>query len=54
MLEIFLQSLAIGALVASGLFLARMLLRRAALRRQKIQLVTAALRCIRPLDLGEP
>lgn len=53
MLQIFLQSLAIGALLATALFTLRALARRAAARRQKIQLVTAALRCIRPLDLGE-
>jgi len=53
MLPIFLQSLLIGALVATALFTARVLLRRAAARREQDGRVTAALRCIRPLDLGE-
>ncbi|HYA65278.1 MAG TPA: hypothetical protein VEE84_01220 [Burkholderiaceae bacterium] len=53
MLPIFFQSLLIGALLATVLFVARALLRRTAARRQQVQLVTQALRCIRPLDLGE-
>ncbi|HXW65990.1 MAG TPA: hypothetical protein VEK74_12965 [Burkholderiaceae bacterium] len=53
MLQIFLQSLLIGALLATALFIARALLRRAAARREQIARVTGALRCIRPLDLGE-
>ena len=53
MLQVFLQSLLIGALLATALFTARALLRRAAARREQIVRVTSTLRCIRPLDLGE-
>ncbi|HYB50511.1 MAG TPA: hypothetical protein VED47_05310 [Burkholderiaceae bacterium] len=53
MLQIFTQWLIIGVLLATALFVLRALLRRAAARRQQIQLLTAALRCIRPLDLGD-
>lgn len=53
MLQIFLEWLLIGVLLATGLFTARALLRRAAARREQLVRVTAAFRCIRPLDLGE-
>jgi len=53
MLQIFLQWLLIGALLASAMALSRTLLRRAARRRQQSQQLAAALRCVRPLDLSE-
>jgi len=53
MLQIFLQSLLIGALLATGVASARALLRHAGARRQQDQLATQALRCVRPLDLSE-
>ncbi len=53
MLQSFLQSLLIGALLAMALFTARALLRRAATRREHVVRVTAGLRCVRPMDLGE-
>jgi len=53
MLQIFLQSLLIGALLATAAAIARALLRRAGARRQQGLLASQALRCVRPLDLGE-
>lgn len=53
MLQIFFEWLLIGGLLATALAVSRALMRRAARRRQQEQLVAAALRCVRPLDLSE-
>ncbi|SPE27539.1 exported hypothetical protein [Burkholderiales bacterium] len=53
MLQLFLQSLLIGALLAAAVATVGALLRRAAARKQQGLLAGQALRCVRPLDLSE-
>jgi len=51
MLEMFLQSLLIGTLLATAFFLVNGLLRRAARRRPGTLADGAPLRCVQPLDV---
>lgn len=53
MLQLFLQSLALGALLTIALYAGRSLARRVLARRLRALPAGEGLRCVRPLDLGE-